>query len=94
MKTSEKAPRTSGRAARALSSTLAIRGSANSAVSTSVSVVARWPAGPRSPLAPLAIAASSRVLIRLPLWPRARLATGVDRKVGWAFSQVEAPLVE
>jgi hypothetical protein len=40
------------------------------------------------------MAASSRVLIRLPLWPRARLAAGVDRKVGWAFSQVEAPLVE
>jgi len=87
--------RTSGSAARAPSSTLAIRGSANSAVSTSVSVEGRRP-GKRacSPSAPLAMAASSRVLIRLPLWPRARLATGVDRKVGWAFSQVEAPLVE
>ena len=43
MKTSEYAPRTSGSAASALSSTLAIRGSANSAVSTSVSEVARCP---------------------------------------------------
>ena len=60
-------------------------GTANRAVSTSVSEVA-WP-GPaaRAP----ASAASSRVLVRLPLWPRARLVVGVARKVGWAFSQIE-----
>ena len=34
------------------------------------------------------------MLIRLPLWPSARLADGVARNVGWAFSQTEEPLVE
>jgi hypothetical protein len=38
--------------------------------------------------------ASWRVLIRLPLWPRARLADGVARNVGCAFSQTEEPVVE
>jgi hypothetical protein len=33
-------------------------------------------------------------LIKLPLWPRARLAVGVDRNVGCAFSHTEEPLVE
>jgi hypothetical protein len=33
-------------------------------------------------------------LIRLPLWPRARLPEEVDRNVGWAFSQVVEPVVE
>ena len=41
-----------------------------------------------------AMAASSRVLIRLPLWPSARLADAVERNVGCAFSQTEAPVVE
>ena len=94
MKTSEYAPRTSGSTASALSSTLDIRGSANSAVSTSVSEVARSPSPPCSASAPLAMAASSSVLIRLPLCPRARLATGVDRNVGCAFSHTDAPVVE
>ena len=94
MNTSEYAPRTNGSVASTLSSTLAIRGSANSAVSTSVSEVARCPIPPRVPSAPLAMAASSRVLIRFPLWPSARLATGVDRNVGCAFSHTDAPLVE
>ena len=64
---------------------------ANSAVRTSVSEVARpasaadWP--PSRP-------ASSRVLIRLPLCPSARLADGVARNVGCAFSQTDDPLVE
>ena len=40
------------------------------------------------------MAASSRVLIRFPLWPSARLAAGVDRNVGCAFSHTDAPLVE
>src|SRR5580700_3665524 len=123
MKTSEKAPRTSGSTAGAAASTpgcepaesgelapLADRPvAANSpgwegsppfaasllaakrAVSTSVSEVARlampadcWLSRP----------ASSSVLIRLPLWPSARLADGVALKVGCAFSQTEDPLVE
>ena len=38
--------------------------------------------------------ASSRVLIRFPLWPRARLTAGVARNVGCAFSQTDEPVVE
>ena len=37
---------------------------------------------------------SSRVLVRLPLWPRAMPPVAVERKVGWAFSQTLAPVVE
>ena len=89
MNTSEYAPRTSGSAASAPASMpRPAAPSANSAVSTSVSEVASRP----SPVP--TSAASSRVLIRLPLWPRARLADGVARNVGWAFSQTEEPLVE
>ena len=66
-------------------------GAANRAVSTSVSDVAP-PARPAA-WAP-SRAASSRVLIRFPLWPRARLADCVARNVGWAFSQTDDPLVE
>jgi len=65
MKTSENAPRARGSAASALSATLALRGSANSAVSTSVSDVLT---GPRqSAAAASTMAASSSVLMRLPL---------------------------
>ena len=40
-------------------------------------------------------AASSAVFTRLPLWHSARpVPASVVRKVGWAFSQVEAPVVE
>ena len=37
---------------------------------------------------------SSRVLVRLPLWPSAIEPSAVGRKVGWAFSQTLAPVVE
>ena len=37
---------------------------------------------------------SSAVFVRLPLWPRARWPVAVVRKVGWAFSQTLAPVVE
>ena len=37
---------------------------------------------------------SSRVLVRLPLWPRAMPPVAVGRKVGWAFFQTLAPVVE
>ena len=50
--------------------------------------------GSRPPSRPLSSAASSRVLIRFPLWPSARLIVPVDRKVGWALAQTEAPVVE
>ena len=105
MKTSENAPRTSGSTASAAASTPgcpaawqagclpcdAVPFAANSAVSTSVSEVARPASGPGLAAEQ---AASSSVLIRLPLWPRARLADGVARNVGCAFSQTEDPLVE
>ena len=39
-------------------------------------------------------AASSRVLIRFPLCPSARLVSGVERNVGCALAHTEAPVVE
>ncbi len=107
MKTSENAPCTSGSAASAAASMPGCAPSpaanvlpspsgsrpeaANSDVSTSVSEVARL-ASP--PPCRASCAASSRVLVRFPLWPRARLADGVARNVGCAFSQTDEPLVE
>ena len=39
--------------------------------------------------------ASSAVLTRLPLWPSAMpVPASVVRKTGWAFSQVDEPVVE
>ncbi len=64
----------------------------NSAVSTSVSEVAAIPPSPW-PVSPSS-AASSRVLIRFPLCPSARLVVGVERNVGWALAHTEAPVVE
>ena len=46
-----------------------------------------WPGAPSRP-------ASSRVLIRFPLCPSARLTWPVERKVGCALAQTEAPVVE
>jgi len=70
----------------------AITGRAKRAVSTSVSDVA--PIAPPPVAGSPASSASSRVLIRLPLWPSARLADGVARNVGWAFCHIDDPLVE
>ena len=36
---------------------------------------------------------SSRVLVRLPLWVRARVEEETGPSMGWAFSQVVAPVV-
>ncbi len=80
-------------------------GLANRAVSTSVSEVATssgqrpLPSGsPSAPAAPAraaaTIAASSSVLMRLPLWPSATAAVGVDLNVGWALCHTEEPVVE
>ena len=79
-------------AAFALSPLISARSLTNSAVSTSVSEVATIPllAGP----APASRPASSRVLMRFPLWPSARLVLPVERKVGCALAQTEAPVVE
>ena len=38
--------------------------------------------------------ASSRVLVRLPLWASATEPCAVGRNVGWALCQVLAPVVE
>ena len=100
MKTSEYAPLASGSTAAATSSTppdsrtplTSTWSLTNRAVSTSVSEVAAIspPPGPVPPSS----AASSRVLIRFPLWPSARLVVGVERNVGCAFAHTEAPVVE
>ena len=37
---------------------------------------------------------SSRVLVRLPLWVSARVDPATGPSIGWAFSQVVAPVVE
>ena len=50
--------------------------------------------GPRPPGEAPSRPASSRVLIRFPLWPSARLTVPVERNVGWALAQTEAPVVE
>ena len=74
---------------------------ASSAVTRPVSLVAT-PASPTVRQVELAARArssadprdSSRVLVRLPLWPRAMEPVAVGRNVGWAFSQMLAPVVE
>ena len=38
--------------------------------------------------------ASAAVLVRLPLWPRAKPARPTGRYTGWAPAQSEAPCVE
>ncbi len=51
----------------------------------------------KTPVTPASAAftASSAVLTRLPLWHSARpVPASVVRKVGWAFSHVDAPVVE
>ena len=71
-----------------------------SAVINEVSVVASL--SPASPGSSDSVASSrsvsqsrsSRVLVRLPLWPRAMPPEAVERKVGWAFFQTLAPVVE
>ena len=96
MNTSEKAPRTRGSVAMAAGLDAAVSGCRRAARRTGRSArrCRRWP-GPARPVALPATARPARaVLIRLPLWPRARLAVGVARKVGCAFSHTEAPLVE
>ena len=62
---------------------------------TAVSVDEPRPSSPvrSSPLAARTIAMSSRVLVRLPLWVRARVEPATGPSMGWAFSQVVAPVV-
>ena len=49
---------------------------------------------PAKPLSGGSIAASSRVLVRLPLCPSAIETDCVDRNVGCAFAHTGAPVVE
>ena len=99
MKTSENAPRTSGSVASAAASTpgwpAPLGGHGRwQRTAPSARRCRTWRARPSVPAWPVSSPASSSVLIRLPLWPSARLADGVARNVGCAFSQTEDPLVE
>ncbi len=91
MKTKLNAPRSCGNTSRAAASTDRSGRLASSMVTSEVSLVAPSPANARSP----ASRCNSAVLTRLPLWARAIVVPeAVERMVGWAFSQVEAPVVE
>ena len=92
MKVRLKAPRSWGSTSIAAASTERSGSAAISAVIRSESFVAtKTPATPAS----AALTASSAVLTRLPLWHSARpVPASVVRNVGWAFSHVEAPVVE
>ena len=87
MKTKLKAPRRVGSTSSAAASTLRSGCAASSAVTIAVSLV--------EPSSRVAVAASSAVFTRLPLWASAMLVpVSVERIVGWAFSHVEPPVVE
>jgi hypothetical protein len=101
MKTSENAPRSLGRTSSApcsngVPSSPSIEQAANSSVIRSLSEVAPRSLPISSPLALawVTIALSSAVLVRLPLCPSAMAPWPAARKVGWAFSQTEEPVVE
>ena len=94
MKTIEKAPRKVGSTRIAASSTETSGCAASSSVIRSESEVAAG-CEPRLRSVPCNWWASSAVLTRFPLWPSAMpVPVRVVRKVGWEFSQVEAPVVE
>ncbi|CAB4957013.1 unannotated protein [freshwater metagenome] len=98
MKTSEKAPLRWGSSCIADASMLMSGWAAMSAVRTSVSLVMVTfvPRGssPESTERAARRRASSGAFVMLPLCPRARWPVAVERKVGWAFSQTLAPVVE
>ena len=92
MKVRLNAPRSCGSTFIAAASTERSGSAAIRAVIRSESFVAtNAPATPSS----AAFEASSAVLTRFPLWQRARpVPASVVRNVGWAFSHVDAPVVE
>ncbi len=97
MKTSENAPLTSGSTTLAVSSMERSGWPASRAVTRSVSLVAAVRPEREmcsSPGSSATMAASSAVFTRFPLCPRASEPCTVARKVGWAFSQTEEPVVE
>ena len=98
MKTKQKAPRSRGSTSRAAASRERSGSSASSAVTSAVSVVlpraqlaAAWAPSPRRPSTR---SRSSAELVRLPLWASATVPPAWPPRVGWAFSQVEPPVVE
>ena len=99
MKTRQKAPRSRGSTCIAASSVLEPGNVAISAVISAVSVVASESSEPGTSESPSTSRSasqdcSSRVLVRLPLWPSERPPVAVERKVGCAFCQTLAPVVE
>ena len=99
MKTRQNAPRSRGSTCIAACSVVSPGKVASRAVTREVSVVASLSSDPgsRDSLASSRSASqsrSSRVLVRLPLWPRAIPPVAVERKVGWAFFQTLPPVVE
>ncbi len=102
MKTKEKAPRTVGSSASAASSIVRSGSAASRVVTSEVSLVATtWllcrdgmSSSPATVDRASTRRASSRVLVRLPLWASATEPSAVGRNVGWALCQVLAPVVE
>ncbi len=91
MKTKLNAPRSRGSTSSAAASTERSGRLASSMVTSEVSLVEPSARRPRSVASPW----SSAVLTRLPLWASAMVMPElVARMVGWAFSQVEPPVVE
>src|SRR5919112_2673568 len=99
MNTRLNAPRSRGRTSIAACSVDSPGNVASNAVINDVSLVASFNSDPGSSESSalsrwLSHSRSSRVLVRLPLWPRAIPPVAVGRKVGWAFIQTLAPVVE
>ncbi len=91
MKTRENAPRSCGRTRSAAADTDSSGWAASSAVIRCVSEVVVPMSMPRRSTS----LRRSAVLTRFPLWAKAiAVPVVVDLMVGWAFSQVEAPVVE
>ena len=92
MNTKLNAPRRVGSTVSAAASTDRSGYAVSSEVTSAVSLVAPI-SSPGCTAA--ASRASSAVLTRLPLWARAMVVpVAVARRVGWAFSQFDAPVVE
>ena len=96
MNTREKAPSRWVSTSRAVASRVRSGSPASRAVTSAVSLV---PSGPSAAAAPSpwrwrTSARSEAVLVRLPLWARDTVPEAVSPRVGWALSQLLAPVVE
>ena len=99
MNTKQKAPRRRGSTSRAAASRERSGSSDSSAVTRAVSVVLPRRSSPPSAPKPSRRRTSTRSrssveLMRLPLWASATVLCSWPPRVGWAFSQVEPPVVE